>query len=95
MAMDIYKKMTPKEKYINYIVDDLISKTEIDYLGDWVKFNFYDPQSHFIYQSLPLPNIISGAFRIHLIDKYGARENDIKIVWNRYKQKITRIIYHV
>lgn len=84
--------MNSFERYINYVAEDLIKKTDIDYLGEYVTFNFYTPKPQHP-TPLPLPNIISSAFRNHVMTIYGVRHNEVQAVWDRYRQKITYVIY--
>ena len=87
-----------KEKYINYIVEDLVKKTEIDYEQEKITYpsliytfpNFNSPLLSF-YSSL-LPFLPSNTFSKYLKERYGARDEEIQIIWERYKERIQSLI---
>ena len=55
--------MNKKEKYINFIVDDLIKKTEIDHDQETIKLPFLSyPQSPFLTQIFPYSPIDISRF---------------------------------
>jgi len=87
--------MNKKEKYINYVVNDLVSKTEIDYDQEKIKFPFYNNSIFFI--SLPSSPFSFFPFRFsrfskHVIERYGAHSEEIKIIWYQYKERIQPLI---
>ena len=81
--------MDKKEKYINYVVEDLVSKTEIDYEQGKIKFPFYS-------STLPLPTTLPSfislplffSFSNYIKEKYGAHSEEIEIIWKLYKERI-------
>ena len=81
--------MDKKEKYINYVVEDLISKTEIDYDQEKIKFPstplFHSPLRSFLSYFLP-------SFSNYIKEMYGAHDEEIKIIWKLYKERIQSII---
>ena len=93
--------MNKKEKYINFIVADLVKKTEIDYDRDLIKLPFLTPSSlfFFLYSSLPLlspssPSLtpLYPSFSNHVRKVYGAHSEEINIIWNLYKERIESLI---
>ena len=87
--------MDKKEKYINYIVDDLVSKTEINDDVWGVKFPFsgndFNRRSnthHFFYMNTSPRN-----FFVHIQKKYGVRKEESDIIWEQYKIRIGCIIW--
>ena len=80
--------MNKKERYINYIVDDLVSKTEIDYDQEIIKYP-YQHSPHFSTYLLtpshtPHPSLLSK----YIKEIYGARDEEIEIIWKLYKERI-------
>ncbi len=83
--------MNKQEKYINYIVDDLVKKTEIDYdkekiISPFLPFYIYSP----LFIS-PTPIFFSSISK-YVKDSYGARDEEIETIWERYKQIIKSLI---
>jgi hypothetical protein len=88
--------MNKQEKYINYIVGDLISKTEIDYEQKRIKFPSLLSSPTF---SFSFPHIISSlsshllpSFSTSFQQRYGARDEEIKTIWDRYRERIQSLI---
>ena len=88
--------MNKKEKYINYVVNDLVKNTEIDHDQETIKFPFY---YNYILPSspLPFPSILfyshhSTTFSKHVIERYGVHDEEMRIIWNQYREKILTII---
>ncbi len=77
------------EKYINYIVDDLVKNTEIDYDERRIYFPF-SPMS-FLFYHLPLL-FSSSSFSTYNQQKYGAKEEETKIIWDLYEERILSLI---
>ena len=84
--------MSKKEKYINFIIDDLVSKTEIDYEQGKIKF----PSSLLSYPSSPLflfsHYFLFNSFSNYIKEIYGARDEEIEIIWKLYKERIQSLI---
>ncbi len=82
--------MNKQEKYINYIVDDLVKKTEIDYKRKGTS-PFLPPFTLF---SLSLNNIPSapGYFSNHIKEMYGVRDEEMEIIWDQYVERIKPFI---
>jgi hypothetical protein len=89
--------MDKQEKYINYVVDDLINKTEVDYgkksfttpfLQHNVEFNMFSFNTF----SLKHSETFGLVFSKYVSNTYGVRGNEIKIVWGKYRTKIQRLI---
>jgi len=84
--------MNKKEKYINYVVEDLVSKTEIDYDQEIIKYPFYHsfPSISPPLNSLLFPSLIP--FANHVRKVYGAHSEEIEIIWKLYKERIQSLI---
>jgi len=90
--------MNKKEKYINYVVDDLVKNTEIDYDQEIIKYPFYHTTPpftstliYFSLSSIPLfPSLIP--FANHVRKVYGAHSEEIEIIWKLYKERIESLI---
>jgi len=83
--------MNKKEKYIKYIVGDLVSKTEIDYEQEIIKYplSLSLPISFpFSYFPLPPPLLFAN----HVRKVYGAHSEEIEIIWKLYKERIESLI---
>ena len=78
--------MGNKEKYINYVVEDLVSKTEIDYDQEIIKYP-YQHSPHFSTYLLS-PHITSIFLSKYIKEIYGARDEEIEIIWKLYKERI-------
>lgn len=98
--MDIYIKMTPKEKYINYILDDLIKNTKIDYNVTKEEEIIIFPYLPFtsLHLHYPLPPHLSSCFLSfptfskYVQQKYGVRDEEIDNIWGLYKERILDLI---
>tara|TARA_B110000211_G_scaffold198737_1_gene228801 strand:- start:918 stop:1163 length:246 start_codon:yes stop_codon:yes gene_type:complete len=77
--------MDKKEKYYNYVVNDIVKNTDIDYDREKIKFPFYNNSIFFSF--LPLSSLFSR-FSKHVIERYGVHDEEIKIIWYQYKEKI-------
>jgi hypothetical protein len=93
--------MDKKEKYYSYVVEDLIKNTEIDYEQGKIKLPFYYRYIFFSSSLLhtfltPLPPSpylhTFSRFSKHVIERYGVHDEEIKIIWNLYKEKIQPLI---
>ena len=83
--------MDKKEKYINFIVDDLIKKTEINHIRGDIRY----PSSTSLYL-LPPPSSLSSLSNyplfLYIIERYGAHSEEMGIIWDLYKQRIKELI---
>jgi len=82
--------MSKKEKYINFIIDDLVSKTEIVYEQETIflthpSFPYLFPFPH---TSLFLPPF----FTEHVTKLYGTHKDEVDIIWYQYKQRIKELV---
>ena len=82
--------MDKKEKYINYVVEDLISNTEIDYDQEKIKYPF-SPSPSFLPLFLQLSSPLTSISK-YVIERYGIHENDVDNTWKLYKGKIIEVI---
>jgi hypothetical protein len=93
--------LSKKEKYINYIVDDLIKTTIIHYDQKIIEFPFTPYLSHRLltngygYLHSPLftlhPDDILKV-KNHLMGRYGLGEKEMSGVWETYRQQMKSII---
>ena len=74
-----------KEKYYNYVVNDLVKKTEIDYDGGRIYTPFFPPysphSSPLVFLSFTSPPL---SFSDHGKGVYGLTYREIKYVWKEY-----------
>ena len=80
--------MNKKEKYINFIVDDMIKKTEIDYEQGKIKY----PSHLTLLPSSFFPSFLTFSFRNYLKERYGAHSEEIEFIWKLYKERIESLI---
>jgi hypothetical protein len=90
-----------KEKYYNYVVNDLVKNTEIVYEKQRINFP-YPSTNHFpnnLLHSSPATNhsfftspSVSSSFSDHIQGKYGTHDYEVEIIWNLYKQRIEILI---
>ena len=82
--------MNKHQKYINFIVADLVKKTEIDYEQGKIKFPFFQ----YLLTPYPFPLLTSSFFSFsnYVKERYGARDEEIKIIWGLYKERIKELI---
>ena len=83
--------MDKKEKYINFIVDDMIKKTDIDYDREKIKYPFSSSFSFFFFP-FHLPSYLITSISKYVIERYGIHDNDVDIIWKLYKGKIKEVI---
>ena len=85
--------MDKKERYINYVVEDLIKNTEIDYDQEIIKFPFHSISIHYHLPPLLLlfpsfPPILSFlSFSNYLLGRYAINEG-LNELWGLYINKI-------
>ncbi len=86
--------MNKQERYINYIVDDLISKTEIDYDMEIFHFKFLNKTmgfgllTHQPYSHHSFPYSIMEYMR----ERYGSREGELMMIQKLYRSKLQSLI---
>jgi hypothetical protein len=85
--------MSKKEKYINYVVEDLISNTEIDYDQEKIKYPFLTYSYSNTSLTLPPQLLLNYSspnfpFANHVRKVYGAHSEEIEIIWKLYKERI-------
>lgn len=75
--------MTPEERYINFIVEDLVKNTKVDNT----------------LLLLPYPSTLKSrysidrlkyqrSFYIHIMERYGVRQEEKQIIFDLYKKKL-------
>ena len=92
--------MNKQEQYYNYIVDDLISRTEIDYKVKSISL----PKPPFFSQSsstIPLEydfvkdflKLLNPYYQLeYMMDIYGLRKDEVRIIWRLYSERIESLI---
>ena len=90
--------MNKIEQYINYVVDDLVKDTEMDYTtqkittpfigGDEITFR----QFYHIHKAPPYHLSIHPGYAKLIQTKYGAREEELDLIWDTYSNKIKSLI---
>jgi len=89
--------MDKKEKYINYIVDKMVRGTIIDYDQEEINYPF-SLSSFYPLPFLPLPfsslfcSYIAISFSKHVKEIYGARDDEVREIWNIYNKRIYPLI---
>jgi hypothetical protein len=84
--------MNKKSIYLKYIVDDLVSKTKVDNVGEphgiliWLPFN---PFNEWITDSSLYPNVMYPSKRLeyfgdYIRGRYGSNEEEYDFLFNRY-----------
>ena len=84
--------MDKKEKYINFIVDDLVKNTEIDYVNGYVRAPFLYPPSMNFHKKFYFNLYSHPSFMPHIKEKYGARNAEVLTIWGEYKERIKTLI---
>ncbi len=80
-----------QQKYLNKVVNQLVSETTIDGDGVTVPFSL-------LHNILPLPLLISSlsspflSFSRFVIEVYGLTEEEVKYVWEQYRDIINNRI---
>tara|TARA_R110000868_G_scaffold376252_1_gene641065 strand:+ start:598 stop:870 length:273 start_codon:yes stop_codon:yes gene_type:complete len=81
--------MDKKERYINYVVEDLIKNTEIDYDQEIIKFPYLSHPTLFSSFSFPSPHYPPHKiyFSNYLLGRYAINEG-LSELWGLYINKI-------
>ena len=85
--------MAKLEKYYNLIVDDLVKNTKMDIYNRKLTFPFtstlptQQPLSKLSYFFSFSP-FCSHFFSDHIKERYGVRHEEVKIIWEQYKDRI-------
>jgi len=79
-----------KEKYINYVVDDLVKKTEMTGRSVIFPHNPNNPSYLPLHAKSPL---YGSSFINHVIDTYGAKKGrEIETIYRLYREKIQTLV---
>ncbi len=81
--------MDKHEKYYNYIVDDLVNKTQIDNYAEYVIFPFKGEDGYF-YDILP--DLPPPTFESHTLETYGLGLKETDLIWSSFKEKLEPLI---
>ena len=88
--------MNNKEKYYNYVVDDLVKRTELKRFSDR-HYSYYRIKYPFIkhFEKLPVPTYRYAVdhnpyalFTPYVISIYGVSDEEVEMVWNIYRDRI-------
>ena len=84
--------MDKKERYINYVVDDLVKKTEINHETERIKTPFRQLSYSFILHfqlptgSASSTSVLYSSFSKHCEEVYGLYKDEVDYIWDRYIQ---------
>jgi|TARA_R110000803_G_scaffold193342_2_gene256276 hypothetical protein len=87
-----------KEKYYNFIVDDLVKKTEIFYEREEIRLPFPTPLPFLYYSVITEKDKINFiAFPVHtyalyLSNVYGVKKEELRITYELYEQRLKSLI---
>jgi len=91
--------MTSKvERYINYVVEDLVNNTKIDPDFIWgiesigVGRVITPWNGRYEFNEFPLPNVLSSNYIKYVQDLYGVRYYEGRTIWVLYKERIMSLI---
>lgn len=100
--------MNPKqEKYINFVIEDILKYTEIDYDARTVQTPFPLILSsrklthpHFItldFNIFPITDFYSirSSFSQYIIGKYGVHDDELVRIWYEYRDRIKPLIQNI
>jgi hypothetical protein len=93
--MGIVKK---QQKYINYIVSDLVRKTETDWKTGKVVYPYTNepvwnvPETRPNVFAVSTPKFITRFPKL-MSDTYGVREEEVEMIWDLYKERIKSLFY--
>ena len=80
-------------KYLNKVVDQLVSETKLDHDNERVYTPFYSPLPFFLLSTPPslslfsfVPRFFSSRFSHHCKDVYGLNDEEVSYVWDRYRE---------
>ena len=82
------------EKYINYIVEDLLSNTIYDKELDIVRVPYGGKKMSsygFILAMSHMTN--NSSFMDYISDNFGATSNEFYEIWKRYMTGVTKLLY--
>jgi len=90
------------EKYINYIVDDLVDKTKIDPNFMWGPNSkgrvippwstMYQEDVGYSFDVFPLPSILSSSYTKYVQSMYGVKSHEGRAIWDLYIKKIETLL---
>ncbi len=75
-------------KFLNKVVDHIVSETKVDYDKEEVYFPFLFSPSSFNYLPPLVPRDSLFQFSNHCRDIYGLNEEEIEYIWEEYREII-------
>tara|TARA_B110000211_G_scaffold149223_1_gene169848 strand:- start:134 stop:403 length:270 start_codon:yes stop_codon:yes gene_type:complete len=86
--------MSKYQKYINYVVGDLMKDTSFDVSGEYFSMPFIDNHPSHTFESwLPsYDTMYMRGYRDYVTNKYGVGESELDIVWVTYSRKVLELI---
>ena len=88
--------MSKQDKYINYIVDNLVKNTEIDYEEERINYPFFLHSSPVYFPFLHLSSstffYLYFSFTEYVKETYGTKDEEIQTIWDQYKERIQTLI---
>jgi hypothetical protein len=77
--------MNKKEKYYNYVVNDLVKRSDINYDNKEVTFPFDSTFSSVNYRIFLLRSKPSNGFSSHVITRYGVNDDEVEMIWGIFR----------
>ena len=88
--------MAKLEKYYNYIVDDLVSKTNVEDMYIHTPYGTSSSRSFFSDRRGDIRNQMYSTTHTkllkHLVSKYGIQDEEMYIIWDLYSERIKTLI---
>ena len=82
--------MNNQQKYINYVVDNLVKNTEIVYDEERINYPFHrHSSSPFLFS---LSYFSFSSFTEYVKETYGTKDEEVSIIWVHYKNRIQTLI---
>tara|TARA_B110000211_G_scaffold149223_1_gene169849 strand:- start:403 stop:693 length:291 start_codon:yes stop_codon:yes gene_type:complete len=91
--------MNKKEKYINYVVKDILKNTKMDEVtmhGGLVQLPFIDVNTWISFGEFVPTNMYPSRkkrlFNNHISERYGVNEREYEIMWEMYMEQLQGLI---
>jgi len=80
--------MNNKEKYINFIVDDLVKKITFDEWGNVITPFEMDGRAITSSNNFTIHHNFLYEFREYVVGRYGTIKEESDTVWNQYRNRV-------